>query len=62
VDIIVSCAMCGKSFTGTVAMDDLNRSGERIVRDVIETQIKGTWLVQKNGDYVDVYCSKRCAE
>jgi hypothetical protein len=50
----VCCAMCGKEKRIEVAPVGGNVDADK--------SIKGAgWIVQQNGQHLDIYCSKQCA-
>lgn len=57
----ITCVMCGRNFPVTLPMDKKQSISPEAVKTAIENYDR-KWKVQFNGDYVDVYCSKECAE
>lgn len=50
------CAMCAKEREFELETGGLD--GTTPIQDVIRSF---GWIVQKNGEHLDIYCSKRCA-
>lgn len=57
--IEIYCSMCGaeKVFSAQKPGTYFNTP----VIDLLKPAIKKGWVVQQNGDNLDIYCSKRCA-
>ena len=59
IDIQFSCAMCGKvNHDAHMETDEVNK----LNADTIQKEVEATgWIVQRNGESMDIYCSKECA-
>jgi len=60
----VSCSYHQKNDGGygrevEIIVDSIDDKNRKHVQTVLE---KGGWVVQYNGDNMDTYCSKKCAE
>lgn len=58
--IELSCAMCGAE--KTVEADTKGARTMTVWQFVENAAVAAGWIVQRNGDYLDLYCSKKCAK
>jgi len=60
-EVILSCAMCGREKKAQVSLcgADPAKLAAQTVADIAR---EARFIVQINGDNVDLYCSKRCAK
>lgn len=58
ITLTVSCSMCGKEHKQIEVEreNDLRLSG---LKEYLKSR---GWIVQVNGDNIDTYCSRQCAE
>lgn len=55
----INCAMCGETFPETVEIQTAKEFTVEHLRKWLK--IRG-WLVELNGENIDIYCSKECAK
>lgn len=53
----INCAMCGRE--KDILIENTVRAAKRSFTSVIQND---DWIVQRNGENFDIYCSKKCAK
>lgn len=53
----INCAMCGRE--KVILIENTVRAAKKSFASVIQND---DWIVQRNGENFDIYCSKKCAE
>lgn len=57
ITLSISCSHCGK-----LLPEDIEVDGRKELDNIGKIIESLGWVVQYNGDYIDTYCSKRCAK
>ncbi len=59
ITLTISCSQCGKVMPEEMQADTRDEMAPEAVKAHIE---KRGWVFQINGENVDTYCSKKCAD
>lgn len=61
ITLTISCSKCGKELHPAMDFSSSTRELAEEIRDRLDESGSG-WIVEENGDNIDTYCSRQCAE